>query len=85
MDRHHQHTVTVTKNGQPFRSGNASGLGEGTSGGPWYKSPVRNGVGLMIGDTGGWDQGGPNSGNPCYSDFWNGDFGGLVAAAAKKE
>jgi len=78
-------TTTVTKHGQPFRQGDASGEGPGTSGGPWFKTAVKHGVGLIAGDTGGWDQGGPNSGNPSYSDSWNNDFYALVAAAAEHE
>jgi hypothetical protein len=42
-------TATVTENKQPFRSGNASGLGEGTSGGPWFKSAIKRGVGIIAG------------------------------------
>jgi hypothetical protein len=76
-------TATITKHGQSFRQGNASGQGDGTSGGPWFTSAVTDGVGLLAGDTGGFQQGGPASGNPTYSDVWNNDFYALVAAAAK--
>jgi hypothetical protein len=79
-------TVTVTENHQPFRRGKASGLGPGTSGGGWfYGFSAREGVGTLIGDTGGWDQGGPNSGIPSYSDVWDDNFLRLDHVATKSE
>ena len=78
-------TTTVTDNNQPFRRGNASGLGEGTSGGPWFTSAVRSGSRDSSRGHRRLGAGGPNSGNPCYSDFWDDHFYGLVAAASKGE
>jgi hypothetical protein len=77
-------TVTTTSNKQVFRSGKAPGLGLGSSGGPWYES-FGSGVGVIIGDTGGLDQGGPDSGVPSYSDFWDDSVLGLVKTAAQHE
>jgi len=84
--RANTNTVTVVEHKQPFRSGNGRGLGPGSSGGPWFGSlKARQGVGILIADTGGWDQGGPNSGDPSYSDYWNHDFAELVHLAAIRE
>jgi hypothetical protein len=84
--RANTNTITIYKHNQPFRSGNGRGLGPGSSGGPWFGSlKPSEGVGNIIGDTGGWDQGGPNGGDPSYSDYWNRYFAGLVHLAAKHE
>jgi hypothetical protein len=79
-------TVTVTQNGQLYRGGRALGEGEGSSGGPWIRRlEPKYGIGDLVGDTGGWDQGGPNSGVPSYSSYWDAYFARLVHDAAKKE
>jgi hypothetical protein len=84
--RANTNTVTVTKHNQSFRSGNGRGLGPGSSGGPWFGHlKAHQGAGILVADTGGWEQGGPNSGNPSYSDFWNIDFAELVHLAAIRE
>jgi hypothetical protein len=36
---------------------------------------------VLIGDTGGFEQGGPSSGSPSYSDDWTGSFAAVVKAA----
>ena len=36
---------------------------------------------MLIGDTGGFEQGGPSSGSPSYSDDWTGSFAAVVKAA----
>jgi hypothetical protein len=36
---------------------------------------------VLIGDTGGFEQGGPSSGSPSYADYLTGSFAALVKAA----
>ncbi len=77
-------TVQVTVHGISYRRGRTPGFGDGTSGGPWFKSIETGGVGIIIGDTGGYQQGG-NKPTPSYSDVWDGTFADLVARARTGE
>jgi V8-like Glu-specific endopeptidase len=78
-------TVTVTKSKEPYRRGSTPKFADGVSGGPWFSSfNTRSDLGVLLGDTGGFDQGGPTD-SPSYSDFWNGDFAVLVANGVKLE
>jgi hypothetical protein len=77
-------TVTVTKNGISYRTGHTPGFGDGASGGPWFKSVESGGVGIIIGDTGGFQQGGDDP-TPSYSDVWDSTYANLVAQARKNE
>jgi hypothetical protein len=47
--------------------------------GPYY------GTGTLVGDTGGYQEGGPSSGVPSYSPHWTSAFIGLVRAVQKVE
>jgi hypothetical protein len=82
-------SLTIADN-EDFLTGNARGEGEGSSGGPWFGSldlhPGKDyGVGILIGDTGGYQGGGPSSGVPSYSPHWTAAFGDLVTDVQKHE
>lgn len=53
------------------------------SGSPWFSSfNVSQQVGILLGETGGYEEGGPNSGTPSYSPVWTANgFGALVVYA----
>jgi V8-like Glu-specific endopeptidase len=75
-------TVTVTESGEPFRRAATPGFTDGSSGGPWLRNfSTTTNRGVLIGDTGGFEQGGPSSGTPSYSNFWTGSFAAVVKAA----
>lgn len=68
------------------RKASTPGFTDGTSGGPWFYSfSARTGRGLLLGDTGGYQDGGPSSGTPSYSSYWTSSFSALVAMAAQHE
>jgi V8-like Glu-specific endopeptidase len=76
------HTVTVTESGEPYRQASTPGFTDGSSGGPWLRDfSTKTGRGVLIGDTGGFEQGGPSSGSPSYSDYWTNSFAAVVKAA----
>jgi hypothetical protein len=83
-------TVTLT-GGQGIgkflaRKASTPGFTDGTSGGPWFYSfSTRTGRGLLLGDVGGYQYGGPSSGTPSYSSYWTSSFSALVAMAARRE
>ena len=78
-------SVTVTTNGYLDRRASTPGFGDGASGGPWFYSySFKTQLGDILGDTGGYDAGGPTN-SPSYSPWWNGAFSGFVANVAKKE
>lgn len=76
-------TTTVTESGEPFRTASTPGFTIGCSGSPWFSSfNAAEQVGTLLGETGGFEEGGPNSGTPSYSPVWTVDgFGALVGAA----
>jgi hypothetical protein len=77
------HTVTI--GGYQYRQAATPGFGDGASGGPWFYSySFSSQSGDILGDTGGYDAGGPTA-SPSYSPVWTTYFGGFVAAVAKKE
>jgi V8-like Glu-specific endopeptidase len=79
-------TATVTEAGHPYRKATTPGLTDGSSGGPWLQSfSARTGRGVLLGDTGGYQQGGPSSGSPSYADYWTSKFSALVKAAVSYE
>jgi hypothetical protein len=79
-------TDTVTESGEPFRQATTPGFTDGTSGGPWLRNfSTKTGRGVLIGDTGGFEQGGPSSGTPSYSNYWTGSFAAVVKAAVSFE
>jgi hypothetical protein len=68
------------------REASTPGFTDGTSGGPWFASfSTRTSQGLLLGDTGGYQDGGPISGTPSYSSYWTASFSALVANAARQE
>jgi hypothetical protein len=82
----HSSTVTVTRSGQSYRQAVTPGLTDGSSGGPWLVNfSTSTGRGVLIGDTGGYQQGGPASGSPSYTSVWTGRFAAVVSAAASYE
>lgn len=79
-------TTTVTQSGVPYRQATTPGFTDGSSGGPWLEHfDDSTGVGTLIGDTGGFEQGGPASGSPSFTDTWNSAFASVVAAATNFE
>jgi V8-like Glu-specific endopeptidase len=79
-------TVTVTESGERYREAATPGFTDGSSGGPWLRDfSTASGRGVLIGDTGGFEQGGPASGSPSYSDYWTSDFAALVKEAVAYE
>jgi V8-like Glu-specific endopeptidase len=79
-------TTTVQEPGDSYRKATTPGFTDGTSGGPWFEAfSATAGRGTLIGDTGGFEEGGPSSGSPSYSDFWNANFTTLVGQAVKYE
>lgn len=77
--------TTVTVDGYLARKAATPGFGEGASGGPWFSSfNTTTQTGQLLGDTGGYHEGGPTD-SPSYSSFWQSDFASLVATAAKHE
>lgn len=84
-------STTVSLKGLPFvgtylnRKATTPGFADGSSGGPWYYFFGSNDLGLLTGDTGGYETGGPPSGSPSYSSFWTTDFSALVAQAVSHE
>jgi hypothetical protein len=79
-------TDTVTESGQPFRRAATPGFTDGSSGGPWLRNfSTTTSRGMLIGDTGGFEQGGPSSGSPSYSNYWTGNFAAVVKAAVSFE
>ena len=76
-------TTTVTESGESFRTGSTPGFTVGCSGSPWFSSfNASEQVGTLLGEIGGFEEGGPNSGTPSYSPVWTVDgFGELVGAA----
>jgi hypothetical protein len=76
-------TTTVTESGEFFRTGSTPGFTTGCSGSPWFSSfNASQQVGTLLGEIGGYEEGGPSSGTPSYSPVWtlNG-FGALVGFA----
>ncbi len=79
-------TDTVTESGEPFRRATTPGFTDGSSGGPWLTNfSAKTGRGVLIGDTGGFEQGGPSGGSPSYSNYWTDSFAALVKAAVSFE
>lgn len=79
-------TDTVTESGEPFRRAATPGFTDGSSGGPWLRNfSTTTGRGVLIGDTGGFQQGGPSSGSPSYSNYWTASFAAVVKAAVSFE
>lgn len=81
------HTLshTVKPHGVLARKGNTPGFGDGASGGPWfYRYDKRAQLGYVLGDTGGYQNGG-NSASPSYSPVWASYFARFIAAVSKKE
>ena len=77
-------TVTINPGNYLARKASTPGFGEGSSGGPWFYSfNTKSGVGLMLGDTGGFDSGGPTD-SPSYSSYWTSAFSTLVNGVANK-
>jgi V8-like Glu-specific endopeptidase len=80
------HTATITESGELFRQATTPGFTDGTSGGPWLRDfSTKTNRGVLIGDTGGFEQGGPSSGTPSYANDWTGSFAALVKAAVSFE
>lgn len=78
--------TAVTESGVSYRTAATPGYTDGTSGGPWLTDfNTTTGLGTLIGDTGGYEQGGPSSGTPSYSDVWNNAFATVVADAVTYE
>jgi len=76
---------TVKPHGVLARKGNTPGFGDGASGGPWfYRYDKRAQLGYVLGDTGGYQNGG-DSDSPSYSPVWASYFAGFIAAVSKKE
>lgn len=79
-------TTTVSKSGDSYRTAATPGFTDGTSGGPWFEHfSTTTDLGTLIGDTGGFEEGGPSSGSPSYSDYWTGNFATLVGQAVSYE
>jgi V8-like Glu-specific endopeptidase len=79
-------TNTVTESGEPFRQAATPGFTDGSSGGPWFRNfSTTTSLGVLIGDTGGFEQGGPSSGSPSYSNYWTGSFAAVIKAAVSFE
>jgi hypothetical protein len=79
-------TTTVSKSGDPYRTAATPGFTDGTSGGPWFDDfSATTHLGTLIGDTGGYEEGGPSSGSPSYSDYWTSSFTTLVSQAVAYE
>ncbi len=79
-------TTTVTQSGVPYRQATTPGFTDGSSGGPWLEHfNTTTGTGTLIGDTGGFEQGGPASGTPSFTDTWNSAFASVVTAATNFE
>lgn len=77
---------TVTESGESFRRAATPGFTDGSSGGPWLRNfSTTTNRGVLIGDTGGFEQGGPASGSPSYSNYWTGSFAAAVKAAVSFE
>jgi hypothetical protein len=79
-------TAVAVEVGRRFEALRAStpGFGNGTSGGPWFRSfSVRNGTGTLDGVTGGYQDGGSNA-SPSYADIFSWYFSDLIAAASKR-
>jgi hypothetical protein len=78
--------TTVSESGDSYRTATTPGFTDGTSGGPWFEGfSASTGRGTLIGDTGGYQEGGPSSGSPSYSDYWTGNFAALVSQAVAYE
>lgn len=78
--------VTVTESGQRYREASTPGLTDGSSGGPWLRGfNSTTGRGVLLGDTGGYEQGGPSSGSPSYADYWVSAFATVVKDAVNYE
>ena len=79
-------TVTVTESGHPYRKAATPGLTDGSSGGPWLQGfNTTTGLGILLADTGGYEQGGPSSGSPSYANYWTSDFAAVVKDAVNFE
>jgi V8-like Glu-specific endopeptidase len=79
-------TTAATESGERYRTATTPGFTDGTSGGPWLENfNAKTGLGTLIGDTGGFEQGGPSNGSPSFSDIWNSAFASVVADAVKFE
>ena len=78
--------VTVTRSGQHYRQAATPGLTDGSSGGPWLQHfNATTGLGTLLGDTGGYEQGGPAGGSPSYADIWTSSFSAVVRSAVSYE
>ena len=76
---------TVNPAGYLARKASTLGFGNGASGGPWfYKYDKSMQLGCVLGDTGGYQDGG-SSDSPSYSPFWTVYFGGFVDAVSMEE
>lgn len=81
-----ENTTTVSESGDSYRTATTPGFTDGTSGGPWFEGfSTTTRRGTLIGDTGGFEQGGPSSGSPSYSDYWTSSFATLVSQAVAYE
>ena len=81
-----ENTTTVSKSGDSYRTATTPGFTDGTSGGPWFEGfNTTTDRGTLIGDTGGFEEGGPSSGSPSYSDYWTANFTTLVGQAVAYE
>jgi hypothetical protein len=79
-------TTTVTESGDTYRTATTPGFTDGTSGGPWFTGfNATTGLGTLIGDIGGYEGGGPSSGSPSYSSYWNSGFATLVSDGVADE
>jgi hypothetical protein len=77
---------TVTESGSTYREATTPGFTDGTSGGPWLTDfDTTTGLGTLIGDIGGYEEGGPSSGSPSYSDDWTSGFATVVSDAVSYE
>jgi V8-like Glu-specific endopeptidase len=77
---------TVTESGSTYREATTPGFTDGTSGGPWLTGfDTATGLGTLVGDIGGYEEGGPSSGSPSYSDYWNSEFATVVSDAVSYE
>jgi hypothetical protein len=76
---------TVTTDGYLDRVAPTPGFSDGASGGPWFYSySFTSQLGDILGDTGGYDAGGPTD-SPSYSPFWQNYFGDFIYAVGTHE
>jgi V8-like Glu-specific endopeptidase len=79
-------TATVIESGNLYRKAATPGLTDGSSGGPWFQAfSTTTDRGVLLADTGGYEQGGPASGSPSYADYWTSNFSAVVKGAVSYE